>query len=261
VVDHSKRILHVTRGFYGATNDQTITKYDDFLNALRKREIYENVTYEIIDDIGETKTVTGVYVICDGGYMKDSFLIDPYAFRSSRSVIYWSEWLESLRKDVECLFGILKSRFRILRNPVSFHTIEDLQNIMFCCCILHNLVLSADGIDTAWEDDVAWDTLEPDADLDGEEIVLPAPPVVVDVIPSVLNNAIPLVQDMPIICQISSICMRNYTRKKQILVNHFLHWYNRGLLCWPRNMGVVQRGLLPILNGSAAINRSRQLTY
>ena len=107
------------------------------------------------DDIGDTKTVTGVYVIRDGGYMKDSFLIDPYAFRSSRIVMYWSEWLESLRKDIECLFGVLKSRFRILRNPVTFHTIEDIQNIMFCCCILHNLILSADEIDTAWEDDVA----------------------------------------------------------------------------------------------------------
>ena len=66
----------------------TITKYDDFLNALRKREINQNDTYEIIDDIGDTKTVTGVYVIRDGGYMKDSFLIDPYAFRSSRIVMY-----------------------------------------------------------------------------------------------------------------------------------------------------------------------------
>ena len=55
MVDHSRRILHVTRGFYGATNDMTITKYDDFLNALRKREMYQNVTYEIIDDIGDTK--------------------------------------------------------------------------------------------------------------------------------------------------------------------------------------------------------------
>jgi hypothetical protein len=63
-VDHSKRIWHITRGFYGATNAQTITKYDDFLDALRKREIFENVTYEIIDDVGETKTVNGVLSPC-----------------------------------------------------------------------------------------------------------------------------------------------------------------------------------------------------
>ena len=229
MVDHSRRILHVTRGFYGATNDMTITKYDDFLNALRKREIYQNVTYEIIDGSGDTKTVTGVYVICDGGYMKDSFLIDPYAFRSSRSIIYWSEWLESLRKDVECLFGVLKSRFRILRNPVTFHTIDDIQNIMFCCCILHNLIVSADGIDTAWEDDVAWDTLEPDAELDDCDEDIVEGPIIAEVIPMALNHATPLLNDHPVICQVSSVCMRNYTKKKEILVYHFLHWYNRGL--------------------------------
>jgi Plant transposon protein len=170
----------------GATNDQTITKYDDFLNSFRKREIYENVIYEIIDDVGETKT-------------------DIY--RSICNILVGM--VGSLRKDVECLFGIMKSSFRILRNPVSFHTIEDLQNVMFCCCILHNLLLSADDLDTAWEYDVAWDALDPDADLDGEEMVVPVPPVLVDVIPSV---AIPLVQDVPTVCQISSICKRNYTR-------------------------------------------------
>ena len=185
--------------------------------------------------------------------MKDCFLIDPYAFRLSRSIIYWSEWLESLRKDVECLFGILKSRWRILRNPVSFHTLTDIENIMFCCCILHNLLISADGIDSAWEDDVAWDTLDPDSDLDGDDIVVP--PIESDVIIN-LNVAVPL-QLVLYNSDVSSTAMRFYLRKKDILVNHFLAWYNRGLLCWPKNMGVVKRGLLPIYEGNAAINRSR----
>ena len=28
--------------------------------------------------------------------------------------IRWSKWLESMRKDVECTFGIMKGRWRIL---------------------------------------------------------------------------------------------------------------------------------------------------
>ena len=187
--------------------------------------------------------------------MKDSFFIDPFNFGSSRSIIYWSELLESLRKDVECLFGILKSRWRILRNPVIFHKLVDIENIMHCCCILHNLLISADGIDSAWEVDVAWDTLEPDADVDENEV--PEDLVVVEnvvesdaaVLPLVLND----------VSLVTSHCMRFYSKKKSILVTHFLQWYNRGLLCWPRNMGVVKRGLLPLLNGNAAINCARQL--
>ena len=161
--------------------------------------------------------------------MKDSFSIDPYAFRSSRSVIYWSEWLESFKKHVESLFGVLKSRFRILRNPITFHKTDDIQNTMFCCCILHNLILSADGIDTAWEDDVAWDTLKPDAELDDCDEDIVEAPIIAEVIPMALNHATPLLNDLPVICQVSSVCMRNYTKKKEILVYHFLHWYNRGL--------------------------------
>lgn len=235
----------------------TITKYDNFLNSLRKREIYENVTYDVIDEAGRSVPVTGVYLICDGGYMNDSFLIDPYPFRSSRSIIYWSEWLESLRKDVECLFGILKSRWRILRNPVVFHDFLDIENIMFCCCILHNLLISADGIDTAWENDIAWDTLEPDADVD-EDAVVDAPVVEeADIVIDAIGAPLPLVIDA--ISEVNSLSMRFYDRKKKILVTHFLQWYNRGLLCWPKNMGVVKRGLLPMLNGNAAINRIRGL--
>ena len=78
-----------------------ITKYDSFSTALRKREIFENVSLEVFDEKGVSVTVTGIYLICDGGYMKDSYLIDAYNFKSSRSIIYWSKWLKSLRKDVE----------------------------------------------------------------------------------------------------------------------------------------------------------------
>ena len=33
----------------------------------------------------------------------------------------WSEWLECMRKDVECMFGILKGRFRILKAGIRLH--------------------------------------------------------------------------------------------------------------------------------------------
>lgn len=219
--------------------------------------MYQNVSYEVLDDKGRTVSVTGVYLICDGGYMNDCFLIDPYPFRSSRSIIYWSEWLESLRKDVECLFGILKSRWRILRNPVVFHKLVDIENIMYCCCILHNLLISADGIDTAWEDDVAWDNLEPDDDVDEDAAV--DVQVVAEAMDANVVIGSPLPDVVDAISEVNSLCMRFYDRKKRILVTHFLQWYNKGLLCWPKNMGVVKRGLLPLLNGNPAINRIRNL--
>lgn len=49
----------------------------------------------------------------------------------------WSKALESVRKDVECFFGILKRRFRTLKLGIIFQDEDDINNMFFTCCILH----------------------------------------------------------------------------------------------------------------------------
>ena len=61
------------------------------------------------------------------------------------------EWLESMRKDVECTFGILKGRFTILKTGVKLHGFELTNQIWLICCALHNMLLFADGLDEGWE--------------------------------------------------------------------------------------------------------------
>lgn len=51
---------------------------------------------------------------------------------------------ESIRKDVECFFGILKIRFRYLSNPVLSHGMTTIEYAMKTCCILHNMILEYD---------------------------------------------------------------------------------------------------------------------
>jgi len=48
---------------------------------------------------------------------------------------------EGARKDVECAFGILLSRFCILHQPACLLEQGDLENIMLACIILHNLII------------------------------------------------------------------------------------------------------------------------
>ncbi len=59
----------------------------------------------------------------------------------------WSKRIESVRKDVGCTFGILKSRFRILKVPMQYWAKEDRDNIMFTCCVLHNILLDHELLD------------------------------------------------------------------------------------------------------------------
>ncbi len=61
--------------------------------------------------------------------------------------------VESVRKDVECCFGSIKQRFRILKNPIEYHTKDSIDNVFFTCCILHNMLLQFDGLDRRWEVD------------------------------------------------------------------------------------------------------------
>ena len=60
------------------------------------------------------------HILVDGGYLKHVCFIPPSNRRTDSDTVYWSECLESTRKDVECVFGILKARFRILANGIEY---------------------------------------------------------------------------------------------------------------------------------------------
>lgn len=82
-------------------------------------------------------------------------LIAPSKYPSSVDESDFSSMLESVRKDVECFFGILKGRFRILKLRMGYHSREDIDNIFFTCCILHNMLHSFDGMNV-FEENVDW---------------------------------------------------------------------------------------------------------
>ena len=63
----------------------------------------------------------------------------------------WSKNVESIRKDVECTFGILKKRFLILKNPIQHHFPEKIEAIFNTCCAIHNWLHDHDTWDD-WEE-------------------------------------------------------------------------------------------------------------
>jgi hypothetical protein len=78
--------------------------------------------------------------------------------------------MESVRKDIECTYGILKMRFAILRNPLQYHSrnaqdyLAKMNNIVWSCCVLHNLLLGYDRLDLLWTDADVLSTWYADAD-------------------------------------------------------------------------------------------------
>jgi hypothetical protein len=58
---------------------------------------------------------------------------------------------------VECTFGILKGRWRILKTGIRLHTLEAADRFWKMCCALHNMLLDIDGLDEKWVDGVRSD--------------------------------------------------------------------------------------------------------
>ena len=112
---HTRKILSVSSWFFGTYNDKTILKYDPVMDTL-KNEPYKDIEWialarDVNGEIIELKQ-KGVYFICDGGYHFWQTLIPPYKDQlEGSSMMEWSKHLESSRKDIECVFGILKKRF------------------------------------------------------------------------------------------------------------------------------------------------------
>ena len=66
---------------------------------------------------------------------------------------------------IECFFGRLKIRFRILRSRILFNSQRKVDNVFHAACIMHNMLLKDDGLDEGWdiiddEDDDLRDGLE-----------------------------------------------------------------------------------------------------
>jgi hypothetical protein len=100
------------------------------------------VCWNYFDKSGEEQSDYGVYFICDGGYMRWPELICPYKHEPVSSVkSYFSVKIESIRKDVECVFGILKKRWRILDYGIQFRNIHLVEKVFVVCCMLHNNML------------------------------------------------------------------------------------------------------------------------
>ena len=52
---------------------------------------------------------------------------------------------------MECAFGILKGRFRILKTGIRLHSTATVDMVWLTCCALHNMLLEVDGLDAPWE--------------------------------------------------------------------------------------------------------------
>nr|CAH7754653.1 unnamed protein product [Callosobruchus chinensis] len=130
VCDANYSFTYIDVGAYGKSSDSAIFKDNDLPEANSLIENNDNIPHVIVGDeaFGLHDNVMRPY----GGHHL-SYQQKIFKYRLSRA-----------RRYIECTFGILSNKWRILHRPVNVN-IDLAENIVKICCILHNFVRSRDG--------------------------------------------------------------------------------------------------------------------
>jgi hypothetical protein len=137
ITDFNRRILGVYGPQFGTKNDKDIVKTDPNVKKIRNGW-FKDICRQYYNADNSVKTERGMYLICDNGYLRWPQSICPYVGEPISTVEgYFSSNLESVRKDVECTFGILKKRWKILNNGLMYRNIKVCKSIFVTCCCLH----------------------------------------------------------------------------------------------------------------------------
>ena len=140
-----------TKGNPATWNDKSLIMSDDFHVGVRKGKLLGNNIFKLLEFDSNGKVVEveykGGWFICDNGYMSWSCTIPPLSHFTTYKFIRFAEWLESMRKNVECTFGIMKKRLTILKYGFRFSKLDSCDQLWLTCCSLHNMILFHDGLD------------------------------------------------------------------------------------------------------------------
>ena len=154
-VTHYHQILGTTCGHPGTWNDKTLVLFDDLIRGVHEGRLYSEHQFKLYELDSNNNTIEviyqGAWFIVDNGYLDWSCTVPPMKHPITYEQIRFSEWIESMRKDIECTFGILKHRFAILKNGVRLGSINQCDQVWRTCCALHNRLLFVDELDKGWE--------------------------------------------------------------------------------------------------------------
>lgn len=137
VAGHDLHFWHAFFGSPGSLNDLNILAKSPLIDFFASKNLPQ-VKFQLN---GETEERTQFYLLGDGIYPNWSIFVKSMIAPSSVKEKYFSQRQESVRKDVERAFGVVQARFEILTRPSKLWFQPDLHSVMYCCIILHNMIL------------------------------------------------------------------------------------------------------------------------
>jgi hypothetical protein len=135
IVDHHGRVRGVCGPHPGTRNGITAVEMNPVVAGLQRGTLLPEFQFRTRTQGGGSKQHTGAYLIADGGFLRWRVLQCPLKWCVAASKAAWSKFIESVRKDVECIFGRIKGRFRTLKIPSRFHKQARVGNQFKACCV------------------------------------------------------------------------------------------------------------------------------
>ncbi|GJU43975.1 reverse transcriptase domain-containing protein [Tanacetum coccineum] len=136
VVSQDLWIWHAFFSVVGSNNDINILYQSPLFNDLKTGRAPK------IPFVANGVTYPSGYYLVDGIYPELTTLVKtiPEPADDDHKRILYKQKQESVRKDVERAFGVLKKKCAILVNPTRALRKDRIVNMMYTCIILHNMI-------------------------------------------------------------------------------------------------------------------------
>ena len=128
-------IWHAYFGTAGSNNDINVLSQSPVFN-----DILEGNAPQVQFTVNRTQYNYGYY-LADGIYPEWATFVKTIPMPQGEKRRLFSQRQEAARMDVERAFGVLQSRFGIVRGPARAWHMDTLKNIIYACVILHNMIV------------------------------------------------------------------------------------------------------------------------
>lgn len=139
VVDAHAKFITIDVGDYGQSNDSRIFKESNFGKILLCKELNLLPSRKIHNDINEDYLFV---FVGDEAYHLLPCLMRPFSCRNlTNKKRIFNYWQSQARRIVECAFGIMVKKFKMLKNKIVVGP-EKATQIVKAICVLHNLIMT-----------------------------------------------------------------------------------------------------------------------
>nr|XP_034569802.1 protein ALP1-like [Setaria viridis] len=139
VASHDLWIWHAYFGMPGSCND---------INVLQKSHVFSAYLKGQAAPVSFTvngHTYDMCYYLADGIYPNLSAFVKTVSHPVDMKTAHFAKEQEKVHKDIDNTFGVLQSRWAIVRGPAYGWNREQIRDIMTACIIMHNMIIEDEG--------------------------------------------------------------------------------------------------------------------